>query len=100
MLIKFHVVAKRLTYNLRERIRRFRDGEMIMHVIEFQAKPENGRIEIPAEHKDKINGTVRVIVLSQEKSIGAADMIDRLLEQPIEIENFTPLAREEVYERS
>ena len=70
-----------------------------MHVIEFQAKPENGRIEIPAEHQDKIVGIVRVIVLSQEKSIGAADMIDRLLEQPIEIENFTPLAREEVYER-
>lgn len=71
-----------------------------MHVIEFQAKPENGRIKIPAEHKDKITGSVRVIVVSQEESIGAVDMIDRLLEQPIEIENFTPLAREEVYERS
>lgn len=70
-----------------------------MHVIEFQAKPENGRIEIPAEHKDKITGSVRVIVVSQEKSTGTADMVDRLLEQPIEIENFTPLAREEVYER-
>lgn len=70
-----------------------------MHVIEFQAKPENGRIEIPAEHQDKITGTVRVIVVSQEKSIGTVDMIDRLLEQPIELENFTPLAREEIYER-
>lgn len=70
-----------------------------MHVIEFQAKPENGRIEIPAEHKDKITGSVRVIVVSQEKSFGASDMIDQLLKQPIEIENFTPLAREEVYER-
>jgi hypothetical protein len=70
-----------------------------MHVIEFQAKPENGRIEIPAEHRDKITGMVRVIVLSQGKSVGAANMIDHLLERPIEIENFTPLAREEVYER-
>ena len=70
-----------------------------MYAFEFQAKPENGRIEIPAEYQDKIAGTVRVIVLSAEKSVGAADMIDRLLEHPVEVENFAPLAREEIYER-
>jgi hypothetical protein len=70
-----------------------------MHAYEFKAKPENGRIEIPAEYKDKIVGTVRVIVLSQEQRVGAADLIDRLLEHPLEIENFAPLTREEVYER-
>lgn len=70
-----------------------------MRAYEFKAKPENGRIEIPAEYKDEIVGTVRVIVLSQEQRVGTADMIDRLLEHPIEIENFAPLTREEVYER-
>lgn len=75
------------------------DGETLMYAFEFRAKPENGRIEIPAEYKDKITGTVRVIVLSQEESTSAADLIDRLLEHPFEIENFAPLTREEVYER-
>jgi hypothetical protein len=69
-----------------------------MHVYEFKAKPENGRIEIPAEYKDKIVGSVRVIVLSQEQSVDTADILDRLLEHPLEIENFLPLMREEVYE--
>ena len=71
---------------------------MLMYAFEFRAKPENGRIEIPVEYKDKLTGTVRVIVLSQEKSAGAADLIDQLLENPFEIENFAPLTREEVYE--
>ncbi|HEX8845619.1 MAG TPA: hypothetical protein VF791_13285 [Pyrinomonadaceae bacterium] len=70
-----------------------------MPAFEFEAKPENGRIEIPDEYKDKIVGTVRVIVLSQELRVGATDMIDRLLEHPLEIENFAPLTREEVYEQ-
>lgn len=70
-----------------------------MSVYEFQANPQNGRIEIPVEYQDKIVGTVHVIVLSQEKSVGTANMIDRLLEQPLEVENFAPLTREQVYER-
>lgn len=70
-----------------------------MNAFEFQANPKDGRIEIPAEYQDKIAGTVRVIVLSPEKSAGTADMVDRLLEHPIEAENFMPFAREEIYER-
>ncbi len=70
-----------------------------MYAFEFQAKPKNGRIEIPVEYQDKISGTVRVIILSSEHSVGAAGMIDRLLERPLEIEDFEPLTREEVYER-
>ena len=70
-----------------------------MDAFEFQAEPKNGRIEIPAEYQDKIVGTVRVIVFSQEQSVGTANMIDRLLEHPLERENFAPLMREEIYER-
>ncbi len=69
-----------------------------MYAFEFQAKPQNGRIEIPAEYKEKIKGTVRVIVLSQEESNGSAGMIDHLLEHPLEIDDFAPFTREEVYE--
>lgn len=72
---------------------------MIMSSFEFQAKPENGLIEIPAEYKDKIVGTVHVIVLAPEQVAGAADLIARLLEHPLELESFAPLTREEVYER-
>ena len=77
----------------------FTDGEALMFTFEFQAKPENGHIEIPAEYKDKIVGTVRVIILLQEQAVGATDMIDRLLEHPLEMESFSPLTREELYER-
>lgn len=70
-----------------------------MYAFEFQAELKDGRIEIPAEYQDKISGTVHVIVLSPEKSAGTADMIDRLLEHPIEMENFAPFTREEIYER-
>jgi chaperonin GroEL (HSP60 family) len=77
----------------------FSDGEMIMSVFEFQANPQNGRIEIPAEYQDKIVGTVHVIVLSQETLVNGADMIDRLLAHPLVIESFAPLVREEIYER-
>jgi hypothetical protein len=70
-----------------------------MYAFEFQAKLKDGRIEVPVEYQDKISGTVHVIVLSPEKSAGTADMVDRLLEHPIEIENFAPLTREEIYER-
>ena len=70
-----------------------------MHAFEFQAKPKNGRIEIPIEYQDKISGTVRVIVLSSETSLTKADMVDRLLEHPVELENFAPFTREEIHER-
>ena len=70
-----------------------------MNAFEFQAKPKDGRIEIPAEYQDKIAGTVRVIVLSSEKSEAADNIIDRLLEHPIEMDVFAPFTREEIYER-
>ncbi|MBA3714685.1 MAG: hypothetical protein H0W76_19880 [Pyrinomonadaceae bacterium] len=70
-----------------------------MNAFEFQARPENGHIEIPAEYKDRIVGNVRVIVLAPERAVGANDLIDRLLEHPLKVEGFVPLSREEVYER-
>lgn len=71
-----------------------------MSVFEFKASPQNGRIEIPPEYLDKIIGTVRVIILAQEQRVNTADAIERLLAQPLEIESFTPLVREAIYERA
>ena len=70
-----------------------------MKTFEFQAQPKDGRIEIPVEYQDQIVGTVRVLVFSQEQTVGAAEMVNRLLEHPLEIESFTPMTREEIYER-
>ncbi len=68
-----------------------------MYAVEFSAKVSNGNIEIPEEFRDKLTGSVRVIILTQDKRT-KADMIDRLLENPIRLEGFEPLTREEIYE--
>jgi hypothetical protein len=70
-----------------------------MYAIEFQARVTNGNIKIPEEFRDQLIGSVRVIVLAEERP-ASADMIDRLLASPIKVENFVPIKREEIYERS
>ena len=74
-----------------------------MYAIEFQTKVENGHIEIPAEFKDQLTGCVRVIVLAEEQphetGVARTDLLDQLLANPIQLENFAPLTREEIYER-
>ncbi len=69
-----------------------------MYAIEFQTRVTNGSIEIPEGLKDKLVGLVRVIILTEEKP-AKAEMIDRLLAEPIKLESFEPLTREEIYER-
>ncbi len=58
----------------------------------------DGSIEILEGLKDKLVGLVRVIILTEEKP-AKAEMIDRLLANPIRLESFEPLTREEIYER-
>jgi len=71
-----------------------------MHAFEFQTKVRNGSIEIPGEYKDKITGSVRVIILAEsEYKLATANMIDRLLTNPLKLDNFKPLTREQIYER-
>jgi len=69
-----------------------------MYAIEFQTKVKNGTIEVPEEYRDRLTGSVRVIVLAQDKP-ETAMMIDHLLANPIKLANFKPLTREEIYER-
>ncbi len=69
-----------------------------MYAIEFQTKVENGHIEIPAEFKDRLAGCVRVIVLAEDQH-AKANFLDQLLANPIKLDNFEPMTREEIYER-
>lgn len=70
-----------------------------MYAIEFQTKVENGHILIPAEFKERLSGCVRVIVLTEDQP-AKTDLLDQLLANPIKLDHFTPMTREEIYERS
>ncbi len=73
-----------------------------MNAVEFQTIVENGSIEIPPELKGQILGPVRVIILTEDKPKKAPrvadDAISRLLANPIRLEHFAPMTRDEIYD--
>ena len=72
-----------------------------MYAVEFRTKIKNGIIEIPERYRRKIqSSTVKVILLKEDALEASSDMIDRLLRSPLEIPDFKPLTREEIYDRS
>ena len=70
-----------------------------MYAIEFQTTIKNGAIEVPQEYRNNLYDQVRVILLSEEVKNAKPNLIDKLLEKPIEINKFQPLTREEIYEQ-
>ena len=70
-----------------------------MRAYEFKAQIKNGTIQIPQKFTRRIGNTVRVIILADYES-EHPDMIEDLMKNPIEIDDFTPLKREEIYEQS
>ena len=70
-----------------------------MYAVEFQTRIKNGTIEIPEVYRDQFKEKVRVILLAEEASL-STDLIDQLLQHPLKVVGFTPLTREELYERS
>ena len=68
-----------------------------MQAVEFQARIKNGIIEIPAQYKDKLKEIVRVIILTEENE-APTNFIDQLLASPLQISDFKPLSRTEIYE--
>lgn len=68
-----------------------------MFAIEFQTQIKNGIIEMPTEYQNRINGLVRVIVLAPERA-QRTGIIARLLEHPIQDDNFVPLTRDGIYQ--
>jgi hypothetical protein len=93
-----------------------------MYAIEFQAKIQDGKIEIPIEKRRQLlshieTGFVRVIVLTAEEDVadvaptsttlvqdaknkGYDNFIEYLLANPIQAPNFKPLTRDEIYDRT
>ena len=69
-----------------------------MIAIEFTAQITNSTIEIPEPHRGRLNGTVRVIILTPETT-NQPDMIEQLLAQPVQIADFIPLTRDETNEQ-
>jgi len=71
-----------------------------MYTIEFWTRIKDGLIKIPKEHRKRIKENVRVIIFSEEENSADVDFIEKLLKNPIKLQGFTPLSREEIYERS
>ena len=69
-----------------------------MEAIEFKTKIKNGTIRIPKKYKQRTGNNVRVIIIS-EQGTRQADIIDKLLTNPIKLKDFSPFLREAIYER-
>ena len=70
-----------------------------MNALEFYTTIKNGRIEVPREFLRKLTSRVRVILLMDESIQLGENIIDELLANPIKVQGFRPLTREEVYAR-
>jgi hypothetical protein len=69
-----------------------------MSIIEFQTYIDHGTIELPKEYHDRIKGHARIIILTDEGE-DDEDMVEFLLDHPYHTDAFTPLTRDEIYER-
>lgn len=71
----------------------------MLNAVEFQAKIQNGLIQIPEEYKQELGegDDIKVIVLVKKKSSRLIDIIDELTENPIQVDGV--LCREEIYNR-
>ena len=73
-----------------------------MYAVEFRTSLQNGMIPVPQQYQAQFPAQVRVIILAaplpphpEEQE----DIIARLLKAPRQANNFTPMTREEIYER-
>jgi hypothetical protein len=71
----------------------------MLNAVEFQAKIQNGLIQIPDEYKQEFGegDDIKVIVLVQKKSFLKNDIIGELTENPVQVNGV--LSREEIYSR-
>ena len=71
-----------------------------MSKIKFTAKVNQGNIEIPQQYQEAIQEveTIEIIINRQTVSSNQG-IIQRLLNNPIKIQNFVPLTRDEVHEQ-
>ncbi len=71
-----------------------------MSTVEFQATVKNGVIEIPDQYQQEVEAmeVVEVVVKKVEKpKKKISGFLRELIENPIEVKDFKPLTRDEVY---
>ncbi|QTA83223.1 Uncharacterized protein dnl_56190 [Desulfonema limicola] len=71
-----------------------------MYAIEFKTKIQNGIIKIPKKYRINLKENVKVIVLAEEKKKKTYDLIENLLNSPLNIPAFKPMSRDEIYDRT
>ncbi|MCP4401121.1 MAG: hypothetical protein GY801_27965 [bacterium] len=69
-----------------------------MHAIEFQTTIHEGVIEVPKQYLHQLSSHAKVIVLMEEMP-QRTGIVTELLQHPLKRHHFTPLSREEIYER-
>ncbi len=69
-----------------------------MEAIEFRTRIKNGSIRIPEKFKQKSGSTVKVIIISEQRT-RHSDIINKLLANPMHLKDFSPLLKKEIYER-
>lgn len=71
----------------------------MLNAVEFQAKIQNGIIQIPDEYKQELGegDDIKLIVLVTKKSSKKRDIIDELTENPVQVDGV--FSREEIYNR-
>lgn len=69
-----------------------------MIAVEFQTNVKDGTIEVPSAYRDKVKGSVRVIILTEEVA-EKKNMIEYLINNPIKAPGFKPMKRDEIYDR-
>jgi hypothetical protein len=74
-----------------------------MSTVEFQVTVKNGVIEIPDHYQQEVEAmeVVEVIVKKAEKRTKKiSGFLKELIENPIEVKDFKPLTRDEIYDRN
>jgi len=69
-----------------------------MAAIEFDAQVIDDTIKIPAVYEGEVKGHVHVIVFPSPSS-GTPTKIDELLANPLQVDGFRPLTRDEAHGR-
>jgi len=69
-----------------------------MRTVDFDAKDNNGTIEIPEIYRDRVRERVHVILQVDEPKRDKG-FIDELLERPVKVPGFQPLSRDASHER-
>ena len=81
----------------------FKEEGQRMSTIEFQTSIRNGTIQIPREYQNDFQdaSAIKVIIqkVDKEKKLSSTGIISQLIQNPILVKNFKPLAREEAHER-